>query len=318
MEKFCDLSVKVSLLDVRLADRSQLFQILPFLERHLPSSCETHSLVLSALLTSKASYGIYFLRNPNRLKKDDYSAIVGIKGEHRLDSCNQTQKVWILGGWSVNETALLRVYQAIDRIDWKCDIVLAYNRAHHPHPDFLRFFNDRQRMKMPFPLLDRYAIDVSMALEMEINLPDDVYVKSLEQCHAPLVFETWPYRHLTTLQDVSEEIVHLPSAGIFLKSNDKLVAWIMCHPPNGMSRLMTLEQYRRKGYASIVTKYLTKRVAQSGHLPYVNIVAGNSVSSKFFESLGFRYLGAGHVWVTSPRDPLRDNEIAVYNNSGLL
>lgn len=81
---------------------------------------------------------------------------------------------------------------------------------------------------------------------------------------------------------------------------------------------MTLEQYRRKGYASLVTKYLTKRMAQSGHLPYVNIVAGNSVTGKFFESLGFRYLGAGHVWVTSPRDPLRDNEIAINNNSGFL
>lgn len=79
------------------------------------------------------------------------------------------KKVWILGGWGVSETALLRVYQAIDRIDWKCDIVLAYNRAHHPHPDFLRFFSDRQRIQMPFPLLDRYAIDVSMALKMEIK-----------------------------------------------------------------------------------------------------------------------------------------------------
>ena len=97
-----------------------------------------------------------------------------------------------------------------------------------------------------------------------------------------------------------DEIVQLPSAGIFLKSNDQLVTWMMCHPPNGMSRLLTLEPHRRKGYASLVTKYLTKRMAQSGHFPYINIVAGNPVSRKFFESIGFRYLGAGHVWVTSP------------------
>ena len=132
------------------------------------------------------------------------------------------------------------------------------------------------------------------------RLPADVYVKSLEATHAPLVFESWPYKHLTTLQDVVDEIVQLPSAGIFLKSNDQLVTWMMCHPPNGMSRLLTLEPHRRKGYASLVTKYLTKRMAQSGHFPYINIVAGNPVSRKFFESIGFRYLGAGHVWVTSP------------------
>ena len=149
-----------------------------------------------------------------------------------------------------------------------------------------------------------------------IRLPDDVYVKSLEVCHAPLVFETWPYRHLTTLQDVIDEIIYLPSAGIFLKSNDKLVTWMMCHPPNGMSRLMTLEPYRRKGYASLVTKYLTKRMAQCGHFPYVNIVAGNSVTGTLFKSLGFRYLGAGHAWVTSPRDSLQDNKIVSNNNAG--
>jgi hypothetical protein len=73
----------------------------------------------------------------------------------------------------VNESTLLRVYKAIDTIDWKCDIVLAYNRAHQPHPDLLKFFNDRNRIKMPFPLLDRYGIDVSQALEMEIE-----YVRS--------------------------------------------------------------------------------------------------------------------------------------------
>lgn len=133
-----------------------------------------------------------------------------------------------------------------------------------------------------------------------ISLPDDVYVKSLEHYHAPAVFQSWPYNHLTTLQDVTEEIVQLPSAGLFLKSDNQLVTWIMCHPPNGMSRLHTVEQHRRKGYASLVTKYLTKRMAQAGYYPYVNIVAGNLVTGTFFENLGFRFLSAGHVWLTSP------------------
>lgn len=125
-------------------------------------------------------------------------------------------------------------------------------------------------------------------------------MKSLEPCHAQLVFDNWPFKHLTTLQDVTDEIVQLPSAGVFLKDGDDLIAWMTCHPPNGMSRLFTTEQHRRKGYASLVTKYITKRMAQAGYYPYVNIVAGNPVTAKFFESVGFRYLDAGHVWVTSP------------------
>ena len=96
------------------------------------------------------------------------------------------KKVWILGGWSLNESALLRVYKAIDRIDWKYDIVLAYNRAHQPHPDLLQFFNDRQRIKMSFPLLDRYGIDVSQALELNIE-----YVRSWITFLQEISFEIW-------------------------------------------------------------------------------------------------------------------------------
>lgn len=224
-----------------------------------------------------------------------------------------------MGGWSISDSKLVRVYEAIDRVDWKRDITLAYNRNYQPHPEILRFFNDRQRIKLPFPLIDRYVIDMPDALNLQvryefrrdqvayqrfkydlISLPSEVYVKSLEHYHAEIVFQTWPYKHLTTLQDVIDEIIQLPSAGIFLKNNDQLVSWMTCHPPNGISRLLTLEEHRRKGYARIVTVYMTKRMAQAGYYPYLNIVAGNSITGKFFQSIGFRNLGPGHVWVTSP------------------
>lgn len=77
--------------------------------------------------------------------------------------------MWILGGWSTNVDDLCQVYRAIDRIDWKRDIVLAYNQSHQPHPDILEFFSERNRMKMPFPLVDHYVIDVADALNMEIR-----------------------------------------------------------------------------------------------------------------------------------------------------
>ena len=127
---------------------------------------------------------------------------------------------------------------------------------------------------------------------------DNVYVKSLERCHAQLVYENWPYRESTTVEQVADEIDHLPSAGVFLKENDELVSWMMCHPPNGMSRLHTMEQHRRRGYAALVTQYLSKRVAQSGSIPFVNIVTDNDNSYKFFKSMKFQLLRPGHVFVS--------------------
>ena len=122
-----------------------------------------------------------------------------------------------------------------------------------------------------------------------------VYVKSLEPCHAKIVYDYWPYRESTTVDNITREIELLPSAGVFLKENDELVSWMMCHPPNGMSRLHTLEEHRRQGYAALVTQYLSKRVAQCGFVPFVNIVIENTASYKFFESMKFTFLRPIHV-----------------------
>ena len=127
---------------------------------------------------------------------------------------------------------------------------------------------------------------------------DNVYVKSLERCHAQLVYDNWPNRKWAAVENVAEEIGHLPSAGVFLKENDELISWMMCHPPNSMSKLHTMEQHRRRGYATLVTQYLSKRVAQYGCVPFVNIEIHNDASQKFFESMKFQLLRPGHIFVS--------------------
>ena len=129
---------------------------------------------------------------------------------------------------------------------------------------------------------------------------DNVDVKSLETCHAQTVYDHWPYKHSTTVKDVVDEIEQLPSAGVFLKENDELVSWMMSHPPTGMSRLHTMEQHRRRGYAALVTQYLCKRVAQSGYVPFVNINSDNDASYKFFKFMGFQRDRSGHILVSLP------------------
>ena len=119
----------------------------------------------------------------------------------------------------------------------------------------------------------------------------EVYVKSLERYHAPLVYEHWPYKSCTTVDYVANEIDRLPSAGVFLKDGDRLVSWVMEHPPSGTSRLHTLEQYRRCGYGRLAVLYFSKRSAQAGRQPFANIVVGNESSVRLFRSMGFRFWG---------------------------
>jgi predicted GNAT family acetyltransferase len=122
----------------------------------------------------------------------------------------------------------------------------------------------------------------------------------LERCHAQTVYDYWPYNEVTTMENVAKEIEELPSAGVFLTDNDKLVSWMMSHPPNGMSRLHTLQEYRRRGYAALVTRHLSKRVAQCGFVPFVNVDRENVVSRKFFENMTFKLFRHVHVGVTEP------------------
>ena len=129
---------------------------------------------------------------------------------------------------------------------------------------------------------------------------DEVYVKSLERCHSQFVYDNWPYRAGSTVEKVANEIDELPSAGVFLKKDNKLVSWMMYHLPNGMSRLHTLEEFRKRGYAVLVTQYLSKHVAQCGFVPFVNIHTDNVASYTLFTStMGFQRLCHGHCYVTN-------------------
>lgn len=57
------------------------------------------------------------------------------------------------------------------------------------------------------------------------------------------------------------------------------------------SALQTHEDFRKHGYASLVTKTLAKRVAELGHDSYTTIFDDNIVSQRLFQKLGFQAKG---------------------------
>ena len=121
------------------------------------------------------------------------------------------------------------------------------------------------------------------------SAPIEVYVKSLERSYAPVVSgdrHSRPYFFLS--DDLADEIDRLPSAGVYLKDNDRLVAWIMYYPPFGMRFLFTLEGYRRRGYGKLAVQYLTKRLVQAGYPAVAHTHFDNHPSIALFESLGFK------------------------------
>lgn len=127
-------------------------------------------------------------------------------------------------------------------------------------------------------------------------MPDEVYIGSLERCHhAGFVFDRWPFKMHTTPEDVADELDQLPSAGVFLKTTNRLISWATLHPHFGISRVRTLEEFRRQGYGSLAVRYLVKRMAQSGYVPCYDINPNNVASKRLAESMGFRFVATAQT-----------------------
>ena len=116
-------------------------------------------------------------------------------------------------------------------------------------------------------------------------------MKDLETCHAEMVHDEWWGKDSASVDCIADVIANLPSVGVFLKSNQKLITWAVCHPPGGgISHLFTAEEHRGRGYGVLAVKSLSKQLASIGLVPFATITPGNEASQKLFSKLGFYYV----------------------------
>lgn len=58
-----------------------------------------------------------------------------------------------------------------------------------------------------------------------------------------------------------------------------------------LNALQTDKMYKGKGYAQLVTKYLSKEIAKTGHNIYAGIYEENIASRSLFTKIGFKSVG---------------------------
>jgi len=267
------------------ANRQELLQILAFLEAKLPAVATVYFQTLTHLRTANPAYGLYFIRHSEN--NDQYAAIAVLKEDQRTNSNKQTQRVWFMYGWSAEAETLGWLYASLEAVDWQNDDFVIFDSLNNQTSNAAMAALYRPRPAKLNPL-HRFVMDRQSALHLELKFPDDIYVKSLEVCHAEIIYDTWAFKEMSCVQAIRNNIIDLPSAGVFTKDGDRLVSWIIGH--NGMNRLYTLDEYRRRGYATYATLYLAKRMAQAGYPPYVHIDPHNHASITFFQSKGFKFV----------------------------
>lgn len=128
---------------------------------------------------------------------------------------------------------------------------------------------------------------------------------SLKSCDSQQVYDFFPPKRVSTLENVIKEIEQLPSIGIYLKENNQLVSWVTQRPTFGMGRLFTLEAHRRRGYALLAARSLSKKIAEAGFIPMLYVAFDNDASEALAIKAGFRYNQTiGCVLVEPSVDPI--------------
>lgn len=286
-----ELQISESNDQVQLATRQHLFSIVAFLEGKLPEDCAVYNHVLLHLWTSNPVYKVYFQRNSN----GEYRAVVALKKDTRLNDQNEIQTVWNVSAWAEDDETKVRLYKSIEDFNWETDEFIVTGMNYEAHPAIIALFEDHGRVVAAYSM-DLFSISRQAALNTELRTPDDVYVKSLETRHAATVYDFWNFRFVTTVEAFVDSVIEAPSAGVFVKETNEPVSWMISRTPNGMSSLHTLEEFRQRGYASFVSQYLAKRMAQAGYLPYATIDPSNEASKKCFRNAGFSFTTPVYVF----------------------
>ncbi|KAI4469220.1 hypothetical protein MML48_2g00003608 [Holotrichia oblita] len=135
-----------------------------------------------------------------------------------------------------------------------------------------------------------WVLERERAVAFKPQCPDDIYVGKLNQSHVTLINSYWPHRYEGSEVYLGTFIEMNTSYGIFLKSNDKLVSWGLKDYMGQLRSLHTLPEYQRRGYCTLITKILSKEIAEEGYHPIATVVTGNTASETMLEKLGFHQI----------------------------
>lgn len=114
-------------------------------------------------------------------------------------------------------------------------------------------------------------------------------MEKLNKSHVNVINLYWLHNHKGSENYLSTLIEKNDVYGIFLKSNNKLICWVLRNHFGLLCNLQTLPEYYGEGYGSLLVKIISKELAgRENDFIGCIIINGNDVSESFFGRLGFR------------------------------
>lgn len=126
---------------------------------------------------------------------------------------------------------------------------------------------------------------------MKYIFPDNLEIKendleTLTLDDVEYIYYHSAYRAFFSKNYISERIRNGLSACV--RIGNKLAAWAMTQDDGAIGFLQVLPEFRRKGYAKLVSKSLISKIRKVNKIPYVQIEEDNIKSISLAKNLGFK------------------------------
>ncbi|MEG1790761.1 MAG: GNAT family N-acetyltransferase [Clostridia bacterium] len=116
-------------------------------------------------------------------------------------------------------------------------------------------------------------------------MPQNVVVAPIYKNQIKRVNDNYTYKAFGSRKILYEKICARDSSAVYF--NGQMVAWSLLHEDYSLGAMFVLPEFRRLGFATLVTENLVQKVLAKGVVPSVQIVCNNEASKNLANAIGF-------------------------------
>ncbi|XP_076448554.1 glycine-N-acyltransferase-like protein 3 isoform X2 [Babylonia areolata] len=268
---------------VKLSE-TQLPQLLPWLEKHLPYTFKVHGDLQNYLREQYPDLEFFVDRWPHPralvARVNPASEQTGVK---RLE---------VDGVFGTNDEALLSLLKDPDIVQWDSSLVLCSLTI-----NLDAVLRAVEQMGKSTKLTVATLLTATPADLKRIPVPEGTKLRAATTADVSRIFSTWKFAGDRTDYLIQERVERYPS--VYLETDTGHHVGHMLSTNYGtMGMLYVNPDFRRKGYAKVLISHMAQKFFDMGKDAHVFIEEDNSPSRKLHEGLGFWVVsGMKFVWV---------------------
>lgn len=120
----------------------------------------------------------------------------------------------------------------------------------------------------------------------DVEVPGSNFlIEKIKEDDFVLIDKLWSYRDEKSIKYISSRIESGISGGIYI--NGEIAAWCLTHFDNSLAHLFVLDKFRRKNLAFKLLHFMSKKIRETGRIPYLYSVKDNISAHKLFYKYGY-------------------------------